>query len=72
MTSIRYVITIPYIVIGLGAHIGVGFGVAYLDYLSNARAFRCGMSDRTNSHALFVYVTTKKTFFLLGSTENNT
>ncbi len=36
-------------------HKGVGFGVARFDYKSNARASKGGMSNRTDSHALFVY-----------------
>ena len=35
-------------------HTGVGFGVARFDYKSNARASKGGMSNRTDSHALFV------------------
>lgn len=36
-------------------HTGVGFGVARFDYKSNARASKGGMSNKTDSHASFVY-----------------
>ena len=36
-------------------HTGVGFGVARFDYKSNARASKGEMSNKTDSHAFFVY-----------------
>ena len=36
-------------------HIGVGFGVACLDDLSNARAIECETGNRSDSHAFCIY-----------------
>ena len=47
-------------------HTGVGFGVARFDYKSNARASKSGMSNKTDSHASFVYSRGKKTKDFLG------
>ena len=49
MTSMGMIYITMYI------HTGVGFGVARFDYKSNARASKSGMSDKTDSHASFVY-----------------
>lgn len=40
-------------------HIGVGIGVAHLDWLGDARASMREMSSKTDSHA-FLYVVAKK------------
>ena len=36
-------------------HIGVGFGVACLDDLSNARAIECETGNKSDSHAFCIY-----------------